>query len=433
VTAIDSDSLVEAVKQEVESQSDEIVQTLVDLVRIPTETPPGTNYEQIVERLAGPFRELGFDARRWDIPDDVFDARGRVHYPELVGTRANLLATLDVDGKRGAGFYCHLDTVPVGDTSEWTVEPFAGLVRDGWVWGRGASDSKAGGAAILSAFRVLRRLGIEPAVSPVVALTTDEEIGPYTGLMHMADEGVFAECDWFYSCDGMAGSVGVGTNGGFTWTITVTGKSVHSANAYLGVNPIEHSVPLLEELLKTKAEVIERRTALPVSPDMAALSGRDYIASALNVTIAHAGVKHNVVPPSFTIEGDRRFIPEEDEAECIEELQAAIDRARRRDPELVAELRVRPFYTSFACDPQDPWIQRVCRLASEVRGEPIAAAGIGGSSDIAHVARVTGLPVAAHGVARMAETRNHGADERSRISDLLAVTTIVALLAAGAG
>ena len=73
------------------------------------------------------------------------------------------------------GFDRHLDTMPVGDPGRWTVDPFGGEVRDGYVWGRGSADSKAGCIAILQAFRVLWDLGIELAVSPLVVLTTDEE------------------------------------------------------------------------------------------------------------------------------------------------------------------------------------------------------------------------------------------------------------------
>ncbi len=145
--------------------------------------------------------------------------------------------------------------------------------------------------------------------------------------------------------------------------------------------------------------------------------------------MARAGVKHNVVPHEFVIEGDRRFMPEEDEDECVTEIRAAIDRARQADPRLECDLQVRPLYTSFANEYGDPWVEDVCRLASRVRGEQITTAGLTGSTDVAHVARVTGARVAIHGLARFEETRNHAPDERCRISDLLALTELVAGIA----
>lgn len=423
----------EAICQAVEARRDEIVATLLDAVRIPTQTPPGENYDRIVEHLLPHFQAVGFDARRYDLPAEVFEARCRRYYPELVGVRANLLATLPRPGRPGLLWYCHLDTVPAGDPAQWSFDPFAPFERDGYVWGRGAADSKGGCIAILAAFRVLHALGVEPQVSPVVALTTDEEIGPYTGLMHMADTGVFNECRWFHSCDGMANSVGIGSMGGFTWTIRVKGRSVHSGSSFLGLNPIEHSAVLLDELMQTKRAIEARRSALTMSPEVIEATGRTHIAPLLNVNIARAGVKHNVVPPEFVLEGDRRTIPEEDEQAGIAEIAGAIERAKARDPELDCTLAIRPFYTSFAHDPHDPWVQQVCRLASVVRGTAIVATGINGSTDVAHTAKVTGLKVAINGLARHAETRNHGLDERCRISDVLAVTKIAACLAAQVG
>ncbi len=424
-------TVFDAMCREVDARQDELIETLIGLVRIPTQTPPGENYDRIVEFLLPEFRRLGFDARRYDLPPEVFEARCRKYYPELTGIRANLLARLAIPGKPGMAFYCHLDTVPVGEPAHWTVDPFEPIVRDGYVWGRGAADSKAGAAAILQAFRTLHRLGVEPAVSPVVALTTDEEVGPYTGLMHMVDSGVFDGCQWFHSCDGMADSVGIGSLGAFTWTIRVFGRSVHSGSSFLGLNPIEHSVSLLNELLRTKREVEARRSQLVAGPEVVKTAGRQYLGPLLNITIARGGVKHNVVPPEFLLEGDRRFIPEEDEAECVRELEEAISRARERDPELRCEFQVRPFYPAFMRPADDPWVSEVCRLVGAVRGVPVGPAGVNGSTDVAHVGRATSLKVTIHGVARHGETRNHGVDERCRVDDLVAVTKIVALLAAG--
>jgi succinyl-diaminopimelate desuccinylase len=427
--AFKTSASMDEVAAAVEGHRDEIIETLMELVRIPTQTPPGENYDKIVERMLPDFRELGFDARRHDLPKDLFEERSRRYYPALEGVRANLLAEYPENDRPGLALYCHLDTMPAGDLSKWSYEPFQPFVRDGYVWGRGTADSKGGATAILWGLRIVRELGLPLAVRPVVALTTDEEIGPYTGVMHMADTGVFEACRWFYSCDGMADSIAIGANGGFIWTIRIRGRSVHSAASFLGLNPIEHSVPLLTELLKTKRKVATRRSKLPISQEMKRAYGRSHISPVLNVTMARAGVKHNVVPPEYVLEGDRRFIPEEDERACIAEIEDAIARARARDPELECELEVRPFYEPFACDLKTPWFQHIKALVAEAKGSPLTLAGLNGSTDVAHVANVTGLPVAINGLARFAETHNHSPDERCRIDDLLGITKMVAFLA----
>ena len=148
--------------------------------------------------------------------------------------------------------------------------------------------------------------------------------------------------------------------------------------------------------------------------------------------MAHGGVKHNVIPDEFMIEGDRRYIPEEDEADCVAEIQAALDRARQRDPLLDCELEVRGAAVPLFSDPDDPWVVSICRLASAIRGEQIEAAALSGGTDVALLARKTGMKVAIHGQARFEDTHNHAPDERCRVGDLLAMTKLVAALAADA-
>jgi acetylornithine deacetylase/succinyl-diaminopimelate desuccinylase-like protein len=423
-----------AIDEAVDRERDAIVATVIDLVGIQTHTPPGENYDKIVERLVPQFRSLGFEARRYDMPDDVFAREVQTYHPAARGVRSNMLAIKNCSDKPGLLLYTHLDTKPAGELGNWSTPPFAAHEQDGYIYGRGTADSKGGVAAILHAFRVLKALGIEPSVSPHIALTTDEEMGPYTGLMHMADAGLFDKCKWFLSCDGYANCVGVGNNGGLTWTIRVEGKSVHSGSWFLGINPIEHSLPLLEELLKLKAEVTARRSKLPISPDMADPPLRTHTAPAFNITIAKAGYNYAAIPPEFILEGDRRIIPEENAADCVKEIEDAVARAKARDPDLKCSLEIRPlFRAGYQRDPDDPWVRHICALVSQIRGTPIKAAGMNGCSDVGHVAnRLPNMRVAVNGLARFAETRNHSPNERCRVEDVLHLTKIVAVLAAGA-
>jgi acetylornithine deacetylase/succinyl-diaminopimelate desuccinylase-like protein len=124
-------------------------------------------------------------------------------------------------------------------------------------------------------------------------------------------------------------------------------------------------------------------------------------------------------------------MPEEDPDDVVGEFQAAVDRARARDPKLRCTVEFVRAYTPFANDPQDPWIQSVCALASHVRGAPVEAAALSGGTDVADVARLTHAKIAIHGVADFVETRNHAPDERCKISDMLNQVKIVAALVAG--
>ena len=417
----------------VDAREDEIITLLRQWIGVSTEVPPGKNYGEMVEKIMPRFSALGFDVRRIDIPAEIFEQRSRTHYPELVGTRANLLAKMAVPGKQPALWYTHLDTVPIGDPARWSVPPLEGVIKDGKMWGRGTVDSKAGAVALLIAFEVIRELEIELAVSPVIALTTDEEVGAYTGLMYLADQGEFRDCQWFHSCDAFADTVGIATAGGFNWTIRIKGKSVHSGRSFLGINPIELSHVLLEELLKLKAVVQSRVSWVPQHPDVAKEGGGgSHLQALLNVTLAHGGHKYNVVPPEFVLQGDRRFLPEEDEEAAIAELRAAVDRARSRVPQLEASLTIHPFYTSYSISPDHPWPLKLKRVAEAVTGENYPFVGSSGSSDIAHVAGVTGIPTARIGVNRPIGANAHGINENVRLSDITNLIKIICVLATNA-
>jgi succinyl-diaminopimelate desuccinylase len=419
-----SEELRRAIAAEVDRRRDELLDLLAELIAIPTETTTGEGYPLIVDRLVGEFTRLGFDATRFDLPDDVVERECRPYQPPRQAVHANLLARRPIGERPWMLWYTHLDTVPAGPLEHWDSDPFTAVVDGDFLSGRGASDSKGGVAALVVAFRVLRELGVETSVSPMVALTTDEELGPYTGLMYLADTGALDEVRWFHSCDGTATNIGIGYCGSLNWTVQVRGESVHSGISYLGRNPIEGSLPLLDELLVTKAAVQERRSGTPAQWPWPA--GREQVGPLLNITMAQAGVKHNVVPETFTVAGDRRIIPEESWDDVVGELRDAVDRARVRTPELEYELSVAPMYRDgWAVDPDAPFVTAMTQIASAEHGEPLRPGGSSGSSDASYVARRTGIPTVSHGLARPGESRYHSPNERARISDLLALVRII--------
>lgn len=423
--------LYQAINDAVDRRRDDIVGLVQELVRIPTPTPPGHNYDRAVETLRPYFTKMGFETRRIDMPDQLFEQRCRSVYPEMDGVRANLLAKKDFGRKERVLWYAHLDTVPVNEPERWTRPPFGAEVHGDRLWGRGTADAKGECCSAIAAFLILHELGIEPRYNVTVALTSDEEIGPYSGLMHLADLGVFADCNYFHSLDGNGDNLTIAFNGALTWRIDIEGKSTHTGRAYTGINAIEHSLPILEEFTALQKQVLSRRSRFPIPPNIAADAGTDKLQPTFNVTMAHGGVKHNIVPSSFVLQGDRRFLPEESESEVIAEIQAAFDRARGRDPLLEARIRFMPFYESFAGDPDHPWSREVQRSVERVLGEPRPLAASGGSSDIAYTSRVAGLPAVSFGLGRYKESNHHGVDENIRISDVLDLVKIVCVLATG--
>src|SRR5258708_27731106 len=148
------------IAEAVDRRADQICATLLEAAAIASEVPPGSTYQSIVDHFRAPLAELGFQTRIETVPEDVVDEKIKRFHPTNVGPRCNLVASEPAPNKPLAAFYCHVDTVPVGDRHDWTFDPLAPFVKDDYVWGRGTADSKGGVTASLLAFRILRGLRI---------------------------------------------------------------------------------------------------------------------------------------------------------------------------------------------------------------------------------------------------------------------------------
>ncbi|HET6533683.1 MAG TPA: M20/M25/M40 family metallo-hydrolase, partial [Actinoplanes sp.] len=114
------------------------------------------------------------------------------YHPEYVEAgapgRGNVVVRLPgADPARGALLvHGHLDVVPA-DPDEWSVHPFSGEIRDGYLWGRGAIDMKDFDAMVLAVVRQWRREGVVPPRDIVLAFTADEEAGSHYGARFLAE------------------------------------------------------------------------------------------------------------------------------------------------------------------------------------------------------------------------------------------------------
>src|SRR5690554_6749385 len=120
----------------------------------------------------------------------VAERLGEVGLPaqlhECIPGRTSLVTRIEgVDPSRAALLiHGHLDVVPA-DPGEWLVHPFAGELRDGFLWGRGAIDMKGFDAVVLAVVRSWRRTGYQPPRDIVIAFTADEEDGGGYGAHYL--------------------------------------------------------------------------------------------------------------------------------------------------------------------------------------------------------------------------------------------------------
>lgn len=203
-----------------------------DLIRCASVTPQEGGALQLLERL---LTAHGFQCTRVD--------RGEV---------PNLFARW---GKgKTFGFNGHTDVVPVGDLKAWSVDPFGAESRDGFLYGRGATDMKSGVAAFAAAAIDFVKES-PPDGSVVLAITGDEE-GP-------AKDGTVALLDWMQAqgermdhclvgeptCpDVMGDMIKIGRRGSMNGYFTVTGVQGHAAYPHRANNPLPAMARLIDQL-----------------------------------------------------------------------------------------------------------------------------------------------------------------------------------------
>ncbi|PYE84696.1 succinyl-diaminopimelate desuccinylase [Pseudoroseicyclus aestuarii] len=206
-----------------------------DLIRCPSVTPEEGGALTLLEGLLS---QAGFECTRTD----------------RNGT-PNLYARW---GRRGAnrsfGFNGHTDVVPVGNPGDWSVDPFGAVQKDGYLWGRGATDMKSGVAAFAAA-AIDFVTDTPPDGAVILAITGDEE-----GL---GTDGTRAILDWMDeageamshcivgepTCPETFGEmIKIGRRGSLTARITATGVQGHSAYPHRAKNPLTAMVALLHRL-----------------------------------------------------------------------------------------------------------------------------------------------------------------------------------------
>jgi acetylornithine deacetylase/succinyl-diaminopimelate desuccinylase-like protein len=307
-----------------EGLGSEAVELLRRLIRFNTVNPPGN------EREAQVFLRDLLSESGWECELVARDER-----------RPNLVARLRGDAEGPVlAMICHVDTVPA-DPSEWTCDPWAGELRDGYVWGRGALDMKDQVAAEVAACVRLAGEGWRPARGQLLlVVSADEETGAEAGAQWLcAEHPEKVRCD--YVVNEGAGiaiefegrrlfTLAVGEKGVFRFWLRTRGVAGHASVPAIGDNALLKLAPLVGRLRQQPpldptpdAELfLERLLGEPpgdpeaalekvraADPLLASLLGEPMLGITLNPTMARASNKENVIPSRAEVLVDCRVPP----------------------------------------------------------------------------------------------------------------------------
>ncbi|MBC8223797.1 ArgE/DapE family deacylase [Candidatus Bathyarchaeota archaeon] len=413
-------NLINRILKQVDENEDEGIGFLRSLVKIPTQVPPGENYDKITKLIVSKLEGSGCEARQVITPKDFV----REHYPRgLQFPRVSALGRLK--GKKDKPsliFSGHIDTVPVDQG--WTVDPFCGEIIDGSIWGRGASDNKGGVAAITMAVKAINDLGIKLNGDLIIAATPDEEVGGRAGPGYLTDLGLLFG-DFCMIADGPMNYIGITGQGSFAWEVNTYGKATHSSIPWKGVNAIDGMANIVLAI-RDHAEVLHRRvTDIPAPSE----TGRDYIYPTVNTGIISGGVKENMVPDKCSIRLYRRITPDENLEKARQELIDVIETAVQGIQGLTWD------YDEIFC--KVPWrvpggadndvVKQLELTAGEILGREVLSCGMTGASDAEHFYR-HGISACCLGPSSPGNN-THGLDEHMPIKDLTKLTKIYASMA----
>jgi acetylornithine deacetylase len=235
----------------VDDAFDEQVAFLADLTRHPSLRCQEASAQDFMERE---MRRRGLATDRWKVEVDEI-----AHLPGFSPVAVSYENAWNVVGvhrprqARGRSLILngHVDVVPTGPLDMWTDPPFSPTLKDGWMYGRGAGDMKAGLAANLFAVDALRRCGVQPAADVYVQSVIEEECTGNGALAclargYRADAAIITE-----PMDETLLSAQVGV---MWFQVKVRGKPAHVAVAGTGANAIEACYPLMQALHRLEHE-----------------------------------------------------------------------------------------------------------------------------------------------------------------------------------
>ena len=404
---------------QVEAARDEIVAFTADMIRVPTVNPPGDAYPECAELIGRRMARAGLAV-------EYIAAEGRPEHTPA-HPRVNVVGRGEGRASRPRlHLNGHFDVVPPGDG--WTVDPFAGLVQGGRIYGRGASDMKSGIAAALFAIEAIRRAGIGLAGAVDISATVDEESGGFAGVAHLCETGVISAAETGYAIIPEPFGptrVCVGHRGVYWFDIVAHGHAAHGSMSHLGRSAIEDMGTLLEAIRTGLGpDLAARRSDLPVVPDASRHPSLNV--NAITGGQAGAATQSPCVADHCVATFDRRFIPEEDFDEVRAEIERIVAATEHDDPARRFTIEDRMIVHPVHAPPGSPLVAALSNAVDTVCGRRPELVASPGTYDQKHFARIAGIEhCVAYGPGPLEEA--HQPNESCAIDDLVASTQVLAL------
>ncbi len=394
----------------IDDHFDEQVRFLQELVRVPTDTPPGNNAPH-AERTAELLAAMGLSAEQHAVPADAVRAAGLESITNLIVRRRY------ADGGPVIALNAHGDVVPPGEG--WSHGPYSGDVADGKLYGRAAAVSKCDFSTFTYAVRAVEALAQSMSL-PIkggveLHFTYDEEFGGELGPGWLLDKGL-TKPD-FEIAAGFSYQVVTAHNGCLQMEVTVHGVMAHAAIPDSGVDALQGATAVLNALYAQNVLYKQVRSSV-----------KGITHPYLNVGLIQGGTNTNVIPGKVVLKLDRRMIPEENPHEVEAQLHEVIRQAAASVPGVTVDIK--RMLMAHALKPlpgNRPLVEALQRHGEAVFGEPIPESGTPLYTDVRLYCE-RGIPAVIYGAGprTVRESNAKRADEHIVLEDLRRATKVVA-------
>lgn len=362
----------------------ELVELTREMVRIPSENPPGDE-TAISEFVGSKLKDLGLE----------------VELLEAAPKRVNTLAVLKGSGGgKNFLFNGHYDTVPRGNLEFWTVDPFEGAYKDGFIYGRGSGDMKGAIASAVITAKALVDTGIKLKGNFRIHAVADEEYFGRYGTRYLCEKEYVSPRNVNMAVVG-EGSVQDNIVGARTAVrgrqivnIVVKGRSAHSSRPQEGVNAVL-------KMSKVLLAIQDHEFQFPphsLLPDPTIAPG----------TLIKGGTKDNVIPELCEAVCDVRVVPGMTIEGVLQEIKDVMVALNEADPDLNVEVTSPLAKPPSEISTNEELFQTARSSVMEVLGYELKPVGTSGSNDTSWLTTIAKIPAIAFGPGG---GNAHGSDE----------------------
>ena len=373
---------------------EKVIELAKKMVQIDTQNPPGKekDFAVFIEPM---LKSMGLET-------SVF---------EFKKGRPDVVAVYRIgESKKAIIFDGHMDTVPFGDLSTWSVDPLSGTVKEGKLFGRGSADMKGSIAAYVYALKTLINSGIKLNGNITLILTSDEEASTME-TKYVLEKGYHAT----FGIVGEPSNLQVHTaHKGFArWKLTTYGKSAHSSTPDNGVNAIykmAKAVTKLEEM----AENASRQKAHPLLGP-----------PTFSVGIIKGGTRDNVVPDTCEVTIERRLLPGEKPDIVEKQINDTLSLITSKDPQFKYNLSLYHWLSGAETPPTAPVVSLAKNAVQDIVGQEVKIEGFAATTEMVHLTNV-GIPSIILGCGHVKQT--HIANEYVLTQQIIDVAKAYALI-----